>query len=201
MKRKEKYVQLEFGFKPWDDEEIWKDIPNYEGLYQASNLGRVRSLDRWVDGKNGIKYFVKGMILKPRLSNIGYQQVFLRNNGNRKNCYIHRLVWEAFNGKIPEGMEINHISENKQENKLSNLNLLSHSANLNWGTRNERAAKTRSKPVIQKSLQGEIIRIWPSASEVERKLGYSKGNISNCCNGIKHFNTAYNYIWEYEEAV
>ena len=183
--------------------EIWKDIKGYEGLYQVSNLGRVRSLE------NNKKR--KEKILKHVLNNRGYQHVALCKNGKVKKCYVHRLVYETFNGKIPKGYEINHISEDKTENSLSNLNLLSHKANLNWGTRNERAgkaiSKAKSKPVIQKTLQGEIIKIWPSANEIQRQLGYNKGSICSCCRGgyfqkgkWVNCTKAYGYIWEYEEA-
>lgn len=190
-------------------EEIWKDIieEGFEGLYQGSNFGRIRSLDRLVDGKNGSKRFVKGRILKTCLDSHGYPLVCLHNNVMQKTKNVHKLIWEAFNGKVPKGYEINHISECKTENSLSNLNLLTHKANLNWGTHNKRGAitksivlrnyKTLSKPVIQKSLEGEIIKIWPSTMEIQRQLGYDHGHIGACCRGVEHHNTAYGYIWEY----
>ena len=190
-----KWIQLSFDFKPWDDEEIWKDIRKG---YQASNKGRTRSLDRYVE-RNGRLMFVKGRILKQCLNRDGYPIVTLHDNGKRKYKYVHQLVWEAFNGKIPEGMEINHISECKTDNSLSNLNLLSHRANVNWGTRNERTGKALSKSVAQKSLDGEVIKIWPSTMEIQRELGYSHRNICSCCNGKRK--TAYGYIWQYEEKV
>lgn len=228
MKRKGKYVQLELPFKPWDDEvkcvslapyclfqrEVWKDIVGYEGLYQASNLGRIRSFYK-PHGK--LRKVPK--ILKQRLSNKGYPMVNLSKNGKAKKYSVHRLVYEAFIGKIPEGMQVNHKDENKQNNVLSNIDtLMSPKQNSNWGTRNERVAKanrlvqkngkTKSKSVIQKSLQGEIIKIWASAHEIQRTLGFGQGNISACCRGgfyrkgkWKNYTQSYGYRWEYEEAV
>lgn len=173
--------------------EIWKDIKGYEGLYQVSNLGRVRSL-----GNNKNR---KEKILKHVLNDRGYPTVGLCKNGKAKRCYVHRLVYEAFIGEIPEGMQINHKDENKENNVLSNIDtLMTCKENINWGTRNERAAKAKGKSVIQKNLDGKVVKIWPSANEVQRQLGYSQGNISNCCRGKKNFNTAYGYIWQYEDA-
>lgn len=175
--------------------EIWKDVRKG---YQASNRGQVRSLDRWIECKDGRKRFLKGKIMKQCLTRGDYPIVNLCENGKQKHYLVHQLVWEAFNGKIPEGMEVNHIDENKQNNCLDNLNLLSHIDNVRWGTCIERSTKNRSKSVIQKTLQGEIIKIWPSLMEIHRELGYSYGNISNCCNGIGHNKTAYGYKWEYK---
>ena len=211
-----KYVQLSFDFKPWDDEEVWKNVieEGFEEVYQTSNKNRIRSVDRWVDGKNGNKRFVKGRILKPSLGRDrgGYPHVILSNNGVKKTCSAHKLIFEAFNGKVPEGYEINHIDENKQNNILSNLNLLTHEANMRWGTHNERVAKAntnnklRSKSVIQKYLDGKVIKIWPSLHEIERELGYNNSHIAECCRGGFYrkgkwinITQAYGYLWQYEE--
>lgn len=184
-------------------EEIWKDVKNYEGLYQVSNFGRVRSL---YDTHRKLRKVPK--ILKQCLDSHGYPIVCLYNNGNKKRKRVHQLVWETFNGKVPEGYEINHIDENPQNGCLDNLNLLTHRANICWGTcpkrigeANKRRSKTqrndkkKSKPVIQKNLDGKVIAIWPSIKEIERQLGYSNGNICLCCNG--KYTKAYGYIWEY----
>lgn len=183
-------------------EEIWKDIKDYEGLYQISNLGRVRSLDRYVK-KNGKLKFVKRKIINPFLNQGGYLQVHLSKNGNGKKYSVHRLVYEAFVGEIPEGMQVNHISECKTENFLENLNLMTPKENMNWGTAIKRSVKAntnhpqKSKKVIQKNLQGEIIKKWPSTMEIQRQLGYDNPNISACCRG--KYKQAYGYIWQYVE--
>lgn len=111
--------------------EIWKDIPNYEGKYQVSNHGNVRSLK-----------FQKIRNLHPGKTKIGYLSVGLCKDGVKQALYVHRLVWEAFNGPIPENMQVNHINEDKTDNRLENLNLLSPMENLNWGTAQERRLQT-----------------------------------------------------------
>lgn len=173
--------------------EIWKDIPNYEGIYQASNLGRIRSLPRQTNNQFG----KKERILKPKLTHNGYYQVALFKNSNGKFYLVHRLVWIAFNGQIPEGYEINHLDERPVNNALSNLSLVTHKENLNWGTRNERSAKSLSKTVLQFTIEGIFIKEYPSLMQVERELGFSRGVICDCCKAKRK--TAYNYIWKYKE--
>ena len=184
-------------FKPWEDEEIWKDVPNFEGLYQVSNLGRVKSLVKLLKIKGGALRKTNEKILKPFLNADGYSVITLYKNRKRKFYLAHRLIWETFNGEVPKGYEINHISECKTDNRLSNLNLLTHKANCNWGSRNERIGEPQSKSVIQKSLDGKIIRIWHSANEIKRELGFGQGNICMCCKG--KYKQAYGYIWQYIE--
>ena len=175
-------------------EEIWKDIKGFEGLYQVSNLGRVKSLKR--------PYRLKEKIKKPTRDRYGYYQVRLCKQSIGKSYLVHRLVWEAFNGHIPEGYEINHLDERPVNNALSNLSLVTHRENLNYGTRNERAGKVlkngkKSKPVLQFDLQDNFIKEYPSIRQAERETGFNQGNISACCNGKQK--TAYNYIWKYKE--
>ena len=167
--------------------EIWKDIPNYEGLYQASNLGRIRNLHPRY--KNRV--YLSGII-----SRYGYLRVSLCKNGCIKQFFIHRLVWEAFNGKIPEGMQVNHINEIKIDNRLSNLNLMTAKMNTNWGTGIKRRADKQSKAILQYTINMVLIKEYKSLSEVHEKFGYSEGNISMCCNNKRKI--AYGYIWRYK---
>lgn len=164
-------------------EEIWKDIEGYEDLYQVSNLGRARSLDKLVNHWRGGVRTIKGRILTPK-TNAGYQRVQLWKDGNVKMFYIHRLVYAAFNGAIPDGMEVNHINECKTDNRLCNLNLMSPSENINFGTRNERCAKAQSKPVIGYDEDGNVVVTFPSTAEAG-KNGYSQPHISACCRGTR----------------
>ena len=168
--------------------EEWKDIPEYEGLYQASNLGRVKSLKK--------PYGLKEKILKQQLV-CGYYQVHLHKNSIEKNYLVHRLVFEAFNGPIPEGLQVNHINEIKTDNSLSNLNLMTCKENINFGTRNERVANKCSKPVLQYDLQDILIKEYQSVIQVERETGFANGNIVNCCKG--RYKQAYGYKWKYKE--
>ena len=177
--------------------EIWKDIKGFEGIYQASNLGRVKSLSRFKKGKNGSSVTVKERILKPKINSCGYFQVGLFKNSIGKFYMVHRLVFETFNGSIPEGLQVNHINEIKSDNRLSNLNLMTPKENTNFGTGIERRAKKLSKVVLQFTLEGILIKEYPSTKQVERETGFLQQNISNCCNGKQK--TAYNYIWRYKE--
>ena len=101
-------------------EEIWKDIPGYIGVYQVSNLGRVRSLDRYVErGKRG--FFKEGQIQKLQNNGNGYLYKQLKYKGKYRNFYIHRLVLMVFVGERPDGMVICHKDGDTTNNKLSNL--------------------------------------------------------------------------------
>lgn len=176
------------------DSEIWKDIEGYEGLYQVSNLGRVKSL-----GNNKKR---KDKILKPITLKTGYLQVDLCKDGKRKLYYIHRLVAQAFvpNDNPEHKTEANHINEIKTDCRASNINWLDHKRNINWGTRNERVGQKlvnhldTSKPVKQLTLDGVLVTIWPSIMEASRN-GFNQGNICLCCNGRQ--NTHKGFKWAY----
>ena len=172
--------------------EVWRDIPEYEG-YQVSNLGRVKSLER-IDAL-GRK--VEEKILKPLITRNGYYLTGLYKNSIQKFYYVHRLVWEAFNGQIPEGLQVNHINEIKSDNRLGNLNLMTRKENMNYGSRTERSAKKLSKVVLQFTLDNILVKEYPSTKQVERELGFNQGNICSCCNG--RLKTAYGFIWRYKE--
>ena len=180
-------------------EEIWKDIKGFEGIYQVSNLGRVKSLER----SDAIGRNLKERILKPQLNHTGYYQVGLWKQSIVKHYMVHRLVWEAFNGQIPEDLQVNHINEVKTDNRLENLNLMTCKENINYGTHNERGRnkqtnrKDLSKPVLQFTLEGILIKEYPSINQVERDNGFNHSHISACCKG--KLKQAYNYIWKYKE--
>lgn len=165
-------------------EEYWKPVEGYEGLYEVSNEGRVRSLN--YNRTREIR------ILRPDITKKGYLKVGLCKNGKQKKFLVHRLVAQAFVPNIFSLNEVNHINEVKTDNRVENLMWCDTKENCNWGTRNERI----SKPVLQFSKDGEFIREWPSVIEVQRVLGFSQGNISMCCLG--KLKSAYNYIWKYK---
>lgn len=185
-------------------EEIWKDIEDYEGLYQVSSLGRVKSLERFVDDGKGGTRLVKGRILSPSKVRGDYLQVILCKEGKPTAFSVHRLVYEAFHGKIPEGMQVNHIDEDKSNNSLNNLNLMTPKENTNWGSAIERRSTNRinhkslSKAVLQLDLQGNFLAEYPSQSEAERKLGIRCTAICACCKGKQK--TAGSYIFRYKTA-
>lgn len=174
--------------------EIWKDIKGYKGLYKISNLGNVKSLNYNKTRKEKIK--------KTYSNNQSYTRVHLSKNGKEKSYLVHRLVYEAFYGKIPFWMQVNHINERKNDNRLENLNLMTPKQNTNWGTHNIRCSKSLinnpkiCKPVLQYDLEGNFIKEWPSMSEIERIMEIPTSNICNCCKLINK--TAGGFIWKYK---
>ena len=183
--------------------EVWKDKKDYEGLYQASNLGRMRSLDRWVKSRNGSIKLCKGRILKPCTDKYGYLYVNLYKNGKKKFHLVHRLVAEAFL-EIPEELkhlkgtrylQVNHKDENKHNNNVENLEWCSAKYNTNFGTRTEKCSKKLSKPVLQYTLDGEFVREWESTNECGRN-GFHQGAVAACCRGeLKKYK---DFIWKYK---
>lgn len=136
--------------------EIWKDIPEYEGLYQVSNLGRVKSLERTIIRKNGIKQTIVERIMKPQPNSMGYLRVLLCKNGNSVQFFVHRLVAFAFipNNNPTEKTLINHKDENPLNNHVDNLEWCNHSYNLNYGTCKERISVNVSK-ALKGKYRGE----------------------------------------------
>jgi hypothetical protein len=162
--------------------EEWRPVKNYEGLYEVSNFGRVRSLDHWLKNWRG-DYIKKGKILRQGKQTNGYLQVFLCKDGRCKSISVHRLVYKAFNGNIPEGMEVNHINEIKTDNSVWNLNLMTRKENVNWGTAIKRRAENNSQTILQLTYpEGKFIKEWSSAAEAGRN-GFNQNLISLCCNG------------------
>ena len=174
--------------------EEWRDVVGYEGLYQVSDQGRVKSLERKVPKWDGERT-VKERILKPAPTKYGYLQLNLYAGGKQKALTVHRLVCEAFHENPDNKQEVNHINENKTDNRACNLEWCTRTENCNHGSRNERVAKAQSKPVAQYAQDGELIKVWPSTMEVGRQTGFSQGYISLAANG-KH-KQAYGFIWKY----
>lgn len=183
--------------------EIWMPILGYEEFYWVSNLGRIRSLPRTIRDKKGRIYNLKGRIIKPHIDKRpgkGYYRVQLWKNQNYKEYQVSRLVWAAFNGPIPEGMQINHNDEDKTNNVLQNLSLMTSSENNRWGTRIQRATKKTMKKLCQYDLNGNFIKTWEGAvvfkNEMEKKgVMICVSAISRCLHGKGK--TAYGYIWKY----
>lgn len=173
-------------------EEIWKDVIGYEGFYQVSNLGRVRSLDRISFGRKQ-----KGGILKPTKKRDGYMYVTLCNENGHKKHLVHRLVAQSFISNPNNLPFINHKDEKPVNNCVTNLEWCDCKYNVNYGTCKERIALSRSKPISQYELNGKFIRNWDSCMQVEKEIGYDQTSISKCCLQKEHCYTAYGFQWRF----
>lgn len=129
--------------------EQWKPILGYEGLYEVSSLGRVRSLPRWHNTRI-TGYIDKGRMLKPRFDSYGYQMVMLCKNKIQKNYLIHKLVAKAFIDNPNNYDSINHKDEDKTNNCVDNLEWCTRYYNNNYGTRNKRMSETIRKKYADK---------------------------------------------------
>ena len=181
--------------------EIWKDIAGYEGFYQVSNLGRIRSLDREVRCSNSIRFYC-GRVLSCGMDNHGYMRVILARAGKHKCRQVHRLVAEAFILNPDNLPEVNHKDENPTNNCADNLEWCSKIYNLEYGTGRARSMQAQHrKPVQQFDLCGNLVAEFESVSNAARFIGKPKdaAAITKCCVG-KH-RTAYGYIWRYKEAL
>lgn len=167
-----------------DITENWKPVPGYEGLYEVSDLGRIKGLKRGIRKLNKAKS--------------GYLLIILCKNGKVKGFSVHSLVYRAFNGEIPPGYEVNHINEIKTDNRPFNLNLLTPKENTNYGTCIKRRAEKHSKPInAYDKKTGNFVQRFRSqieASEWLKKPNAHKA-ICTCLKG--HRLSAYGYIWKY----
>lgn len=169
--------------------EEWKDVVGYEGSYKVSNYGRVKSLNY---SRTGI-----ANILKPKKQKNGYLYVCLYNKGKIEYILIHRLVMKTF---VPEHDFyrncINHKDENKTNNCVDNLEWCTNKENNNYGTRNKRASKSKSKKICQYRKDGLMVKEWDSLKEAE-KHGFGHSHISDCCKGKRKSHKG--FIWKYKE--
>ena len=165
--------------------ETWKSIAGYEGLYEVSDQGRVKSLK-----------YCKEKILKPWNNKYGYLQVGLHKDGKVEKPKIHRLVAEAFIPNPNNLTTVNHKDEVKTNNVASNLEWMSQKDNNNYGTRNKRVAESLSNQVqmFDKST-GELLATFPSTHEAERVTRIAYQSISSCCLGKRK--SAGGYVWKY----
>lgn len=183
--------------------EIWRDIPGYEGLYQISSLGRVKCLERvYYCGDKHSRRVQEEIVMRPT-SVKGYIRLSLSKDGKRGSFLVHRLVAESFL-PIPENLlslvgtrklQVNHKDENLNNNSVDNLEWCDASYNVNYGSRNAKAAAKntngkKSTPVICLET-GEI---FPSQTEVQRRLGINQSDVSRCC---KTEGTSHGFSWRF----
>ena len=188
--------------------EIWKPVVGYEGIYIVSNFGGVKRLPyrrRMYHHGKEIFYNRKEWILKQVNTGVGYLQVGLSKNGKSKCHHTHRLVAKAFIQNLKNKPQVNHKDGDKTNNKLENLEWCTPSENglhayrelglTAWskGIFGENAPT--AKPVLQKTLDGTLIKRWGCASDAVRECGFDSGSISRCVN--KKTKKHKGYIWEY----
>lgn len=174
--------------------EIWKEIKDYEGFYEISNTGCIRSVKRIVTYSNGINHLYKSKVLSPSICN-GYYKVTLHKNGLKKTHSVHRLVAEAFIDNPKKLPCVNHKDENRLNNNADNLEWCTIKYNSNYGNAQIKKAKKCFKPLCQLDLNGNVIKLWNSMTDVEKELGIKIASISNNIHG--HSKSAGGYKWRF----
>lgn len=179
-------------------QEIWKDIEDYEGLYQVSDVGRVRSLDRYVHHSCGGKAKLKGIIKRLTPDKDGYLLVGLSGNGEKPTAgKVHRLVAISFIENPENKPTINHKDGDKSNN---------HKDNVEWATRSENTRHAIDSkllklemPIIQLSLRGDFINEYKSLTNACDRTGANKSTVSMVCNNRRGRVTANGYKWIYKK--
>ena len=185
-------------------DEVWKDIEGYEGLYQVSNTGQVRSLNYLHTGE------VKP--LKQGTDGNGYKRVSLYKDGKSKTCRVHRLVAMAFILNPNNYKEVNHKDENPSNNNVNNLEWCTNEYNVNYGTRTKRASESlkgkykgkdhpKSKSIFMYDKEGNFIRKFDCIADANEYFGKGKicSAISNCLRG--RAKTAFGYVFKYADEI
>jgi hypothetical protein len=176
--------------------EIWKDIKGYEGFYRVSNYGRI-----WSNKSN--------KTLRCFNDKRGYARLILRKNNQNIGWLVHRLVAIAFIENKHNYLYVNHKDENPRNNKADNLEWCTHQYNCNYGTAIKRRVKNtnykdiadkNSIEVAQYDLRGNLLRVWKSANDCRRELGFDNSAIAKCCNGEIESSCGFMWKYVYEEA-
>lgn len=176
-------------------QEIWKDIKEHEGYYMVSNLGRVKTLDRWRNCplNKKIKYLRKGKILKQMKDKSGYLLVSLYKNKKARRWLVHRLVAETFIPNSENKPQVNHKDGNKQNNNVENLEWCTPQENTIHAFNNKLNRHVRK--VKQYDLDGNYIKTWERILDIEKELGYAHQHICRCCQ--HKLKKTHGYIWRY----
>jgi len=180
--------------------EIWKDIIGYEGKYQISNIGEVKSLDRIISARNNSFSFRRGRIMKQKTDKKGYKYVSLLDfDINEKNHRIHRLVATCFLENTDNLPVVNHKDGDKKNNNVLNLEWCTSSHNsqeaVRLGLVKSGANHKDSKVICRLDLSGKALEIYSCLMEASKKTGINSGNISLCANGL--VKTAGKFKWKF----
>jgi len=174
--------------------ESWEDIAGYEGLYQVSNYGRIKSFRQGKRTKSTAEY-----ILNPTLSNTGYEQITLyRSQHDRHKFLVHRLVAQAFIDNPNNYESVNHKDENRLNNKADNLEWCTASYNNAYGTARIRGSITKGQKIDQFTLEGIYLATYASLSVANKITGINKHIISDCLCGVCQ--SGKGYIWRYADS-
>lgn len=174
------------------ESEVWKPVVGYEGLYEVSNIGRVRSINFHNSGK--------AKVMRPSLNTWGYLIVDLRKNNKRHSYTVHRLVAFAFIPNPDNLPEINHKNEIKYDNTVENLEWCTRKYNMNYGTGNERRRRRRRiKPIVQLDNNGNVVRKWETGFAASRYYQVNRRCIYDCLHGKQK--TCKGFVWKYEYEV
>lgn len=194
-------------------QEIWKDVVGYEGLYMVSNYGRIKTVERdcFVSGKNHHTLHINERILPVSKFKNGYLNRTLSKNGITKTYKVHRLVARAFLGEPLERQVVNHKDHNRSNNRLDNLEYVTHKENIKdmWefshNTKIRETAKRTIKFAIEKnkkkvnqySKDGTYIKTWESITDASIHTKANISHISQCCNGQRK--SSGGYVWRFTD--
>jgi hypothetical protein len=180
-------------------DEIWKPVKGYEGLYEVSNFGRVKSLERVVNSHPAnCKRTLPEKIRTGHVSKkLGYAMITLSANNVNKSVYIHRLVAEAFIPNPNNLPMINHKDEDKTNNSIDNLEWCTAKYNMAYSNVFACAKTRNSKPVRQYDYDGNLIKEYASSNEAGRAMGVRPYCISFCCRG--KIGSVKGFLWKYAD--
>ena len=182
----------------WRDVHIVKGVDFY-GYYKASNKGRIKRLEGTVTYRNGRNKHIKEHLLNPKPEKrTGRLHVYLSNGKEHITGFFHQVIAATFIPNPNNYPFVNHKDENPSNNCVENLEWCDVKYNSNFGTRNQKVAKHRCKPVLQFTKEGELVKEWDSAKEAALKAGFNKDCISQCC--ASKIKSHRGYIFKFKEA-